>query len=137
MADLFSGHIFRSGILCVPALLVAAGCGGREDLNSEFRPFLDTYVREIHERDREYLRNVHPELPEEMSDFFLDVTLSMMRYAEENGLEPTIECEEYDVCQVTWPQPGGNWAAQRFIRQEGAWQFLPEAVLGRGTNGTD
>lgn len=59
-----------------------------------------------------------------MHDFFFDATMAMMRCADEQGLEPDIECKEYEVCKVTWPQPGGSWAAQSFIRHDGV--FLTE-----------
>ena len=109
-------------------MLFPAGCSNKgqgDDLESDFQRFLDSYIHEIHERNTDYLREVHPDLPPEMQDFFLDATLQMMMHAEEQGLEPSVECREYEVCKVTWPQSGGSWAAQEFIRHEGAWHFLP------------
>jgi hypothetical protein len=109
-------------------MLLFAGCAKREngnDVEADFRAFLETYVQEIKQRNTEYLVNVHPDLPADMHDFFLEATQSMMKYADEQGIEPTIECREYNVCKVTWPQPGGSWAAQSFIRHEGVWRFLP------------
>ena len=91
-----------------------------------FRSFLDVYIERVDARDVTYLREVHPDLPEEMQDFFLDVTADMMKHSRAEGLEPEIECREYEVCKVVWTQPGGSWAAQHFIRHAGNWRFLAE-----------
>ena len=118
----------HAAALCTVAAITTLGCGQQDegiDLEADFRAFFDTYVQEIDQRNVEYLRGVHPDLPSEMHEFFFDATQSMMKHADEQGLEPAIECEDYDVCEVTWPQPGDSWAAQRFIRHEGAWRFLP------------
>lgn len=112
----------------VAVLIATLGCHHRDegnDLEADFRAFLETYVQEMKQGNTEYLVSVHPDLPAEMHEFFFDATQAMMKYADEQGLEPTIECREYEVCKVTWPQPGGSWAAQSFIRHEGVWRFLP------------
>ncbi len=75
-------------------------------------------------RNGAYLKSVHPKLPDEMYDFFFDVTLQMMQFSEDEDLEPTIECQEFKVCKVVYPQPNDSWAAQRFISHEGAWRWL-------------
>ena len=61
-----------------------------------------------------------------MNDFFFDVTLQMMNFSEERGLERTIECQEFKVCKVVYPQPDDSWAAQRFILYEGDWRWLDQ-----------
>lgn len=35
------------------------------------------------------------------------------------------ECKKYKICKVTWPPPEDSWAAQSFIKHEGAWRILP------------
>ena len=59
-----------------------------------------------------------------MSGFFIGLTMDMMKYADENNLSPTITCREYEICKVTWPQPGDSWAAQTFVRHDGNWKWL-------------
>ena len=113
---------------CIAAVVATLGCSDGENGNGiepDFRTFLETYVQAIEQRDTAYLLGVHPDLPSDMHGFFFDVTQEMMQYAGEQGLEPTIECTEYNVCKTTWPQLGGSWAAQSFIRHEGEWRFLP------------
>lgn len=92
-----------------------------------FRAFLQEYWAEIKDRDKEYLKSIHPELPEDMYDFFFDATLQMMEYSEDKNLERTIDCVDLDICKVTYPQPNDSWAAQQFIRHDGAWRWLPQA----------
>lgn len=78
-------------------------------------------------RNTAYLKAVHPKLPAETCAFFFDVTLNMMRYADENEtVEPKIECQDFNVCKVVYPQPNDSWAAQRFIRHEGDWRWLDQ-----------
>lgn len=136
--------------VCLSQCLFAAGCREEREASStdrevmstdteavstdreassteeSFRSFLDVYVERVDARDVAYLREVHPDLPEEMHDFFLDATTDMMQHSRAEGLEPEIECREYDVCKVVWTQPGGSWAAQRFILHEEDWRFLAE-----------
>ena len=50
-----------------------------------------------------------------MHDLFFDATLQMMDFSEETGLERTIECQEFNVCKVVYPQPNDSWAAQRLF----------------------
>ncbi len=117
-----------AAIAGLAVLAATVGCNTQDagvDSESDFRSFFETYVQEVRERDADYLGSVHPELPTEMHEFFFDLTQDMMKHADEQGLEPSIDCEEYDVCKVTWPQPGDSWAAQSFIRHEGSWRFLP------------
>ena len=97
-----------------------------ESLTAEFQDFLPVYIQAIKQRDADFLATVHPDLPKEMTDFFFDLTLDMMRHAEANGLQPSVTCKEYGVCKVTWPQPDDHWAAQSFIRHEGQWRWLAE-----------
>ncbi len=98
-----------------------------QELGQRFWDFLNGYWPEIQNRNRVYLQSVHPKLPEEMYDFFFDMTLDMMRYSEENvGIEPTIECQDFDICKVVYPQPNNSWAAQRFILHEGDWRWLDQ-----------
>jgi len=59
-----------------------------------------------------------------MYNFFFDVTLEMMKYSVDEGLEPTIECQEYKVCKVIYRQPNESWAAQQFILHENSWRWL-------------
>lgn len=115
--------------LSVSLLVLGAGCREADralPTEESFRSFLEVYVERIHTRDIEYLQSVHPSLPSEMRDFFFDVTADMMHHSRDQGLQPTIECQEYEVCTVTWTQSDGSWAAQRFIRHEGEWRFLAE-----------
>ena len=93
-------------------------------LEKDFRVFLEAYCHKIESRDPEYLKVVHPDLPTDTHTFFFDITSDMMSYAKQEGLEPKIECKEFGVCKVTWPQPGGGWAAQRFIRHRKQWRWL-------------
>jgi len=120
-------HLWVS-FACMAVVIATLGCGKGDEgngLEADFHAFLETYVQEVKQRNADYLVSVHPDLPAEMREFFFDATLGMMKHADEQGLEPAIECKEYNVCKVTWPQPGGSWAAQSFIRHEGAWRFLP------------
>lgn len=113
----------RQAVLFVTAAVVgSAGAAG--DLEADFRRFLENYVQQVEQRNASYLARVHPDLPPKLRDFFFDVTLNMMQHARGRALEPEIECKEYEVCNVIWPQPGGSWAAQSFIRHEGVWRFL-------------
>ena len=112
----------------IVAAIATLGCRAGETENgveADFRTFFEAYVQAIEQRNTEYLLGVHPDLPSDTHGFFFDVTQQMMQYAGEQGLEPTIECREYSVCKTTWPQPGGSWAAQSFIRHDGEWRFLP------------
>jgi hypothetical protein len=97
-----------AGSAGVIMMLLFVGCAKQDngnDLEADFRAFLETYVQEIKQRNTEYLVNVHPDLPADMHEFFLEATQAMMKYADEQAIEPTIECREYNVCKVTWPQP--------------------------------
>ena len=136
----------RTRLCCLPAM-VAAAClvisaapkpvsaqssstsdqSSRDDLEENFRQFLSQYRLEVRARNTAYLKAVHPKLPAEMHAFFFDVTLNMMRYADENeGVEPKIECQDFSICKVVYPQPNDSWAAQRFIRHEGDWRWLDQ-----------
>ena len=94
------------------------------ELESSFNGFLGTYIKEIKSGNTSYLKAVHPKLPEEQYDFFLNITLNMMKYAHENTLSPTVTCREFNICKAVWPQPANSWAAQSFIRHEGVWRWL-------------
>ena len=59
-----------------------------------------------------------------MHGFFFNITLQMMNFSEERDLERTIECQEFKVCKVVYPQSNDSWAAQRFILYEGDWRWL-------------
>ena len=96
------------------------------ELERSFQAFLQEYRHEMKRRNGVYLMSVHPKLPEEMYDFFFDVTQQMMQFSEDQDLEPTIECQEFKVCKVVYPQPNDSWAAQRFILHEGAWRWLDQ-----------
>lgn len=96
------------------------------DLKRSFQAFLQDYRHEIRRRNAAYLKSVHPKLPEDMHGFFFDVTGDMMKFSEEQGLEPTLECQEFKVCKVIYPQPGGSWAAQRFILHDNGWRWLDQ-----------
>jgi len=125
---LLSCRYLRTSFSYVAVAIAAFGCGAREEgpeLEADFRAFFEAYVQEVKQRNADYLVGVHADLPAEMHDFFFDATLSMMKHADDEGLEPAIECEEYNVCRVTWPQAGGSWAAQSFIKHERSWRFLP------------
>ena len=110
-------------VVCLVSPSIAFGAEVPE-LELSFKVFLGTYVKEIKRGNADYLETVHPKLPEEMHEFFLDITLGMMKHADEKGLFPKITCREYNICKATWPQPGGSWAAQTFIRHEGDWLWL-------------
>lgn len=96
------------------------------EIETSFQNFLAEYRREIKRRNRAYLGNVHPSLPGEMHDLFLDITINMMKFSEDNGLEPAIECRDYAVCKVVYTQPDNSWAAQQFIFHNGAWRWLDQ-----------
>lgn len=96
------------------------------ELERSFETFLQEYQPEMKRRNGVYLKSVHPKLPEEMYDFFFDVTQQMMQFSEEQGLEPTIECQEFKVCKAIYPQPNDSWAAQRFIFYENSWRWLEQ-----------
>lgn len=105
----------------------ASDQGSRDDVKESFRQFLDKYQLEMRARNTAYLKTVHPKLPAETHAFFFDVTLNMMRYADENeGVEPKIECQDFNICKVVYPQPNDSWAAQRFIRHAGNWRWLDQ-----------
>lgn len=93
-------------------------------LEHDFRMFFERYRDAIEQRDVAFLRRAHPDLPEDMHDFFLDLTDDMMAYGRRRGIAPTFECEEYEVCKVIFAQPGDTKAWQTFIRHEGMWRWL-------------
>ncbi|NNE83746.1 MAG: hypothetical protein HKN28_07225 [Alphaproteobacteria bacterium] len=95
-------------------------------LTRSFQEFLLQYWPEIRSRNGTYLKSVHPKLPEEMHDFFFDLTLQMMQFSDEQGLDPKLECQEFKVCKVIYPQPNDNWAAQRFILHDDTWRWLDQ-----------
>ena len=104
-----------------------AGPAAMAELEASFQAFLEVYWQELKDRNRTFLASVHPKLPQDMYDFFFDMTLSMMRYSEDNPeVEPAIECQEFNICKVVYPQPNGSWAAQRFILYEGTWRWLDQ-----------
>ena len=114
-------------ILCLASFLAIpffSSAGQFPEIRSSFEKFLATYVKEIKRGNTVYLKAVHPKLPEEMNGFFIGITMDMMKYADENNLSPTITCREYEICKVTWPQPGDSWAAQTFVRHDGNWKWL-------------
>ena len=94
------------------------------ELESSFRQFLADYIIQVKKGNREYLEVVHPGLPREQRSFFIGITIDMMKHADENDLKPAITCRDYGICKATWPQPGGSWAAQHFIRHDGNWRWL-------------
>jgi hypothetical protein len=97
------------------------------DVEDSFRQFLGEYWPQMKARNSDYLKTVHPKLPAEAYDFFFDITLAMMQYAETNeAVEPKIECQDFNVCKVIYPQPNDSWAAQRFILYQGAWRWLDQ-----------
>lgn len=101
--------------------------GSRDEVEGNFRQFLNQYQLEMRARNTAYLKAVHPKLPAETYAFFFDVTLNMMRYADENNeVEPKIECQDFNICKVVYPQPNDSWAAQRFIRHDGDWRWLDQ-----------
>ncbi len=121
-------------LLMAPALMpsssplsqTTAGTEATNELERSYQAFLQEYRHEIKRRNATYLKTVHPNLPDEMYDFFFDVTLQMMQFSEEQSLEPTIECQEFKVCKVVYPQPNDSWAAQRFILYENRWRWLEQ-----------
>ena len=121
----YSGYLARTSLffLCM-ALMVPPLCLAEVDLESGFRQFLGTYIKEMRAENREFLGTVHPNLPEETQGFFIGITLDMMKHANENGLDPTITCRDYNICKATWPQPGDSWASQSFILHESSWRWL-------------
>ena len=97
------------------------------DVEGSFRQFLKEYWPQMKARNSNYLKTVHPKLPAEAYGFFFDVTLNMMLYAETNeAVEPKIECQDFNVCKVIYPQPNDSWAAQRFILHHGAWRWFDQ-----------
>lgn len=103
-----------------------AGPKATDKLERSFQVFLQKYWQEIKRRNGTYLKSVHPKLPNEMHGFFFDSTLQMMQYSEQKGLKRTLECQEFNVCKIVYPQPNDSWAAQRFILHEGAWRWLDQ-----------
>ncbi len=97
-----------------------------EDLERSFQAFLQEYRPEMRRRNAAYLKTVHPKLPEEMHGFFFDITLQMMKFSDDQGVELTIECQEFRICKVIYPQPEGGWAAQRFILSGDGWRWLEQ-----------
>ena len=126
--------LFLLSLLICPTLMpspsalsqTAPGTKATGDLERSFQAFLQDYRREIRRRNAIYLKSVHPKLPEEMYNFFFDVTLDMIKFSEDESLEPTIECQEYKVCKVIYLQPNENWAAQQFILYENSWRLLDQ-----------
>ncbi len=96
------------------------------EIEASFRTFLTEYRREIKQRNRDYLSSIHPSLPSDMHDLFLDITVNMMKFSDENDVEPQIECQECAACKATYTQPGNTWAAQQFIFHNGAWRWLEQ-----------
>ena len=106
---------------------MAATQDGGGDMEGSFRQFLGEYWPQMKARNSDYLKTVHPKLPAEAYDFFFDVTLNMMQYVETNQtIDPKIECQDFNVCKVIYPQPNDSWAAQRFILHQGAWRWLDQ-----------
>ena len=104
-----------------------AATQGDVDVEGSFRQFLGEYWPQMKARNADYLKTVHPKLPAEAYGFFFDATLGMMQYAETNeAVEPKIECQDFNVCKVIYPQPNDSWAAQRFILHQGAWRWLDQ-----------
>jgi len=95
-------------------------------LEENFQEFLTKYRREIKQRNQSYLSGVHPSLPNDLYDLFLNISNDMMKFSDENGIAPKIECKEYNVCKVIYTQPNDNWAAQQFILHNGAWRWLEQ-----------
>ena len=110
-------------ILCMVLLVPSPGLADA-NLEPGFRQFLGTYINEVNAGNKDFLGTVHPNLPEEMHGFFIEITMDMMKHAKENGLDYTITCREYNICKITWPQPGDSWASQSFILHEGSWRWL-------------
>ena len=129
-----SRYLFAVILLMAPAFgpfssalpQTSEGPEAASELARSFETFLQVYRHEIKRRNGPYLKSLHPKLPEEMHDFFFDVTLQMMRFSEEQGLRPTVECQEFKVCKVVYPQPNDSWAAQRFILYENSWRWLDQ-----------
>ena len=96
------------------------------ELKRSFQAFLDDYWQEIQHRNGTFLASVHSKLPKDMHYLFFDATLQMMNFSEETGLERTIDCQEFNVCKVVYPQPNDSWAAQRFISYKGEWRWLDQ-----------
>ena len=96
-------------------------------LGAQFQQFLSQYWQEVKQRNSAYLATVHPKLPTDAHEFFFDVTLNMMSHVETTqGIEPRIECQDFNVCKVIYPQPNDSWAAQRFILHDGNWRWLDQ-----------
>ncbi|UCG39350.1 MAG: hypothetical protein JSV00_03730 [bacterium] len=110
--------------VCLACLPPAAGAAPPDELEASFREFLGTYTREMRNGNRDFVAAIHPDLPEDSIGFFIGLTLDMMSYAAEEGLSPAVACRENGICKAVWPQPGGSWAAQTFIRREGRWVWL-------------
>lgn len=114
-------------LMAIPQSSFAADDAGGNDVEAEFRQFLDEFRPQMKARNAAYLQAVHPKLPAEAYDLFFDVTLNMMQHAEKNeGIEPTVECQDFNVCKVVYPQPNDSWAAQRFILHQGTWHWLDQ-----------
>lgn len=122
-------NLLISPTLLWPSATVAQAVPERRatgDLERSFQAFLQDYWQEIRRRNGAFLESVHPKLPNDMYEFFFDVTLQMMRFSDEQSLEPTIECQEFNVCKAIYPQPNDSWAAQRFILYESSWRWLDQ-----------
>lgn len=95
----FSSIICKTPLLafCIMVCLLAPlSVSGSElaELESSFNDFLVTYIKEIKSGNTDYLKTIHPKLPEEQRDFFVNITLDMMKYARDNNLSPTVACRE-------------------------------------------
>jgi hypothetical protein len=95
-----------------------------EELEADFREFLQEYRRRMEARDRAYLKTIHPELPEDYYDLFFDATEDMSAHTRDRPSDRSVECDRFQICKITYPQPENHWASQRFIRQEGEWFWL-------------
>ena len=104
----------------------AAGPQTPNEIEHSFKAFLEDYWRQIRSHNTAYLKSVHPKLPENMYDFFFDVTLQIMQFSEENSLKRVFECQDFNVCKVVYSQPNDSWAAQRFILHENSWHWLDQ-----------
>jgi len=112
-----------ASVVAMSSMATNRDSGG--DVEDSFRQFLGEYWPQMKARNSDYLKTVHPKLPAEAYDFFFDVTLNMMRYAETNeAVEPKIECQDFNVCKVIYPQPNDSWAAQHFVLHQGVWRWL-------------
>jgi hypothetical protein len=129
IAGVFFGFFAVLALTTSPAKVFAQAAiepAPSNELEQSFQAFLPDYWEAINKGDKAFLKSVHPKLPAEMYDFFFEVTRDMMAHSEKESLSRSMECQDYKVCKIVYPQPNDSWAAQQFIQHEGRWRWLDQ-----------